>query len=96
MVLVPVLVIRRVPVKPVFHSLLTRYWQLPAAIALVAELDELAGADELITELATDEGGWLLAELLTAVLLDTLVPTMPNGAGCALQVLAVMQLLLFS
>jgi hypothetical protein len=91
---------RRVAVKPLFHSLLTRYWQLPPP-TLATELDELAGG----VELATEEGAVLLGVLLAGVLLAGLLlagvllvppPTMPKGAGWALQVLAEIQLLLFS
>lgn len=48
--LVPLLVMRTAPVKPVFHSLLTTYWHLaPLAILLDDELltEELLVATEL-------------------------------------------------
>lgn len=88
---------RKLAVKPLFHSLLIRYWQLPPP---ATELDELAGGVELALELATDDGATLLGVLLAGVLLAGVLlvppPTMPKGAGCALQVLAEIQLLLFS
>lgn len=94
------LVIRTVAVNPLFHSLLTRYWHLPPVPTLATELDELAGIEELAgveerTELEEDDSGLLLATLLVAVLLPP-PPTMPKGAGWPLQVLAEIQLLLFS
>lgn len=96
------LVMRKLAVKPLFHSLLIRYWQLPPP---ATELDELAGGVELALELATDDGATLLGVLLAGLLLAGVLlagvllvppPTMPKGAGCALQVLAEIQLLLFS
>ena len=84
-------------VKPPFHSLFTRYWQLPpAATELLLEEEELERGTELLltalllTRLLLTA---LLARLLLIALLDEITreeddnaeldvaPTIPNGAG---------------
>lgn len=86
-----------------FHSLLITYLQFPATATL---LDELLTDDATLEETFELDARLLTAEdfelELNATLelllfaLETLLelaPTIPNGAGCALQVLAAIQLL---
>lgn len=85
MAVVPLLVMRTAAVKPLFHSLLTTYWQFPVVAALLELLaTELFELEVLTTELTTLELFELelratLLELLL-LLVDTLLelaPTMP-------------------
>lgn len=97
----PRLVIRTAPVKPSPHWLVTTYWQLPAGAA------ELATEEAILLDEDDDERMLLDDELITLLVLltteleelatdDELSPTMPQGAGCALQVARAIQLWLFS
>lgn len=52
MAVLPLLVTRRVAVKPVFHSLLTMYWHLPPPTALLLDELELLVFTELLVDVA--------------------------------------------
>ena len=62
---------------------------------------ELATEDAMeLLELRLEEDGtmelWLELESIELEIVELDAPTIPNGAGCAAQVLRVIQLLLFS
>ena len=94
----PLLVMRIAPVNPLFHWLVTTYSQLP--LPLGAELDDelLATRLELLLEAGAElellDAGLELDEGLELAGLELEVPppTMPQGAGCELQVLREIQL----
>ena len=85
------------PVKPVFHSLLTMYWHLFALTLLELLLELLLDESEDVdTELGAELDELFILDddgtLLLILELDDAPPTIPYGAGCAEHVLAATQL----